>query len=490
MPTKNQEVKIAAAYIRVSTDDQLEYSPDSQLEVIRDYARRNNLVLPPELIFMEEEGRSGRKSANREKFQEIIGVAKSPEHPIDVILLWKFSRFARNQEESIFYKNRLRRLGVEVVSVSEPLPEGPFGSLVERIIEWQDEYYSINLAQEVRRGMTEKAKRGQLQSTASFGYRADKEKNMLVVVPDEADLVREMFHRFLSGDGFFPIAKWLNSIGVRTHRGNQFENRTVEYILRNPVYIGKLRWTPTGRTRRNFSNPDSIIVDAQHEAIIDNATWDATQERIRQLKERYRYKARPASEKKHWLAGIVRCANCGTTLIFSAPHYFKCNNYVRGRCTTSQHISVDILERAFLERLRTDMTAAGNIDFHLISATDGTANELQLARRNLDSLKKKKERLREAFLAGADTVEEYKAMKEALEQQIAAAAEHVETLSAGGTKKKTPTLLRKSIKSALSVLESPTATLSQKFDAADGIIESCTFSKEDALLSITYRVVL
>lgn len=491
MSTKKQanDVKIAAAYIRVSTDDQLEYSPDSQLEVIRDYARRNNMVLPPEFIFMEEEGRSGRKSANREKFQEIIGVAKSPEHPIDVILLWKFSRFARNQEESIFYKNRLRRLGVEVMSVSEPLPEGPFGSLVERIIEWQDEYYSINLAQEVRRGMTEKAKRGQLQSTASFGYRVDKDRNMLVIVPEEADLVREMFRRFLSGEGFFPIAKWLNSIGVHTHRGNKFENRTVEYILRNPVYIGKLRWTPTGRTRRDFNNPDSIIVEAQHEAIIDMDTWDATQERIRQLKERYRYKARPSSEKKHWLAGIVRCANCGSTLIFSAPHYFKCNNYVRGRCSTSQHIHIDLLEHAFLERLHSDMAAADKIDFHLISAADGTASELQLARRNLDGLQKKKERLREAFLAGADTVEEYKAMKEALEQQIAMAAAQVDDLAAGGTKKKTPALLRKSIKTALDILESPTATLAQKFDAADGIIENCTFSKENALLSITYRVV-
>lgn len=487
---ESKDVKIAAAYIRVSTDDQLEYSPDSQLEVIRDYARRNNIVLPQEFIFTEEEGRSGRKSANREKFQEIIGFAKSPDHPIDVILLWKFSRFARNQEESIFYKNRLRRIGVEVVSVSEPLPEGPFGSLVERIIEWQDEYYSINLAQEVRRGMTEKAKRGQLQSTASFGYRADKEKNMLVIVPDEAAIVREIFKRFLSGDGFFAIAKWLNSIGVLTHRGNKFENRTIEYILRNPTYIGKLRWTPSGRTRRDFNNPDSIIADSMHEAIIDMDTWNATQDRIRRLKERYRYKARPSSEKKHWLAGIVRCANCGATLIFTAPHYFKCNNYVRGRCSTSQHIPVDVLERTFLEKLRSDMESADKIDFHLIYAADGTADELQLARRNLDSLHKKKERLREAFLSGADTVEEYKAMKESLEQQIAMAVECIDSLSESCNHKKTPSILRKSIKETLAVLESPNATLAQKFDAADGLIENCTFSKENFLLSITYRVVL
>lgn len=80
---------------------------------------------------------------------------------IDVILVWKFSRFARNQEESIVYKSLLsKKHNVEVTSVSEPLVDGPFGSLIERIIEWMDEYYSIRLSGEVTRGMTEKALRG------------------------------------------------------------------------------------------------------------------------------------------------------------------------------------------------------------------------------------------------------------------------------------------------------------------------------------------
>lgn len=486
----DRDIKIAAAYVRVSTDDQLEYSPDSQLEVIRDYARRNSIILPEEYIFTEEEGRSGRKSANREKFQQVIGLAKAPDHPVDMILLWKFSRFARNQEEAIFYKNRLRRLGVDVVSVSEPLPEGPFGSLVERIIEWQDEYYSINLAQEVRRGMTEKAKRGQLQSTASFGYRVDKQHNTLVPVPEEAELVREMFRRFLAGEALFAIAKWLNSLGVRTHRGSAFENRTVEYILRNPVYIGKLRWTPTGRTRRDFNNPDTLIVDAAHAPLVDMQTWDAVQERMRQIKERWQYKARPASEKKSWLSGIVRCANCGATLLANNQGYSKCNNYARGRCTVSQHTPTHALEQAVLERLHLDMASADTLDYHLVTASDGTADELHLAQRNLEQLEKKKERLREAFLAGADTVEEYKAMKEALDLQISVASAKLEDISSAGQVKKTPRILQDHIKAALEILDSPTATLAQKNDAAAGIIEGCTYSKKDALLSITYRVVL
>ena len=85
-------------------------------------------------------GISGRKAKKRPGFQEMIGLAKGDDHPADLILVWKFSRFARNQEESIVYKSLLKKQhNVDVVSVSEPLSDNPFGSLIERIIEWMDE---------------------------------------------------------------------------------------------------------------------------------------------------------------------------------------------------------------------------------------------------------------------------------------------------------------------------------------------------------------
>ena len=80
----------------------------------------------------------------------MIAAAKDASHPFDVVIVWKYSRFARNQEESIFYKSVLRsKCNVDVVSVSEPLVAGPFGSLIERIIEWMDEFYSVRLAEEL-----------------------------------------------------------------------------------------------------------------------------------------------------------------------------------------------------------------------------------------------------------------------------------------------------------------------------------------------------
>ena len=116
--------------------------------------KKINITIPEEYIFMESI--SGRKAEKRHDFQRMIGLAKTKPRPFSVIIVWKYSRFARNQEESIVYKSMLKKDNVDVISVSEPLIEGPFGSLIERIIEWMDEYYSIRLSGEVLRGMKEK----------------------------------------------------------------------------------------------------------------------------------------------------------------------------------------------------------------------------------------------------------------------------------------------------------------------------------------------
>ena len=96
----------AAAYIRVSTDDQAELSPESQLVEIQKYARREGIVLLSDHIYVDA-GISGKKADRRPEFQRMIAAAKS-NPPFSILLVWKFSRFARNQEESIFYKSILR----------------------------------------------------------------------------------------------------------------------------------------------------------------------------------------------------------------------------------------------------------------------------------------------------------------------------------------------------------------------------------------------
>lgn len=478
------EPHIAAAYVRVSTDDQMELSPDSQMEKIREYAAKNGLLLLSEYIF-HDDGISGRAAEKRPGFQQMIATAKDPSHPFDVIIVWKFSRFARNQEESIFYKSILRsKCKVDVVSVSEPLIAGPFGSLIERIIEWMDEFYSVRLAEEVKRSMTVNAKNGALQATPSFGYRV--ENRQLVIVPEEAEIVREIFHRFIAGDAMFRIAKDLSARGVRTHRGNPFENRTIDYILNNPVYLGKLRWTPTGRTRRNFKNEDSIIADALHEPIIDVETWDAAQARCAELKKSYKRYGKPSSERKHWLCGVVRCSACGATLIWANPHFMKCNNYAHGRCTTTQHIAVEALEESFLAQLQHDLTFAESVACVVQAAKPAHSDQrLQQQRSRIVS---RIDRLRESYLDGVETLETYKAARQQMQAQLDDLDAQIAE-SAAVPVVDAAALLRNAIAAVLETLRSPTATVAQKYESAMSIIDRCTFDKSQMLLSISYKFI-
>lgn len=478
------EPRIAAAYVRVSTDDQMELSPDSQMEKIREYAAKNGLLLLSEYIF-HDDGISGRAAEKRPGFQQMIATAKDPSHPFDVIIVWKFSRFARNQEESIFYKSILRsKCKVDVVSVSEPLIAGPFGSLIERIIEWMDEFYSVRLAEEVKRSMTVNAKNGSLQATPSFGYRV--ENRQLVIVPEEAEIIREIFLRFISGDAMFRIAKDLSARGVRTHRGNPFENRTIDYILNNPVYLGKLRWTPTGRTRRNFKNEDSIIADALHEPIIDVETWDAAQARCAELKKSYKRYGKPSSERKHWLCGVVRCSACGATLIWANPHFMKCNNYAHGRCTTTQHIAVEALEESFLAQLQHDLTFAESVACVVQAAKPAHSDQrLQQQRSRIVS---RIDRLRESYLDGVETLETYKAARQQMQAQLDDLDAQISE-SAAVPAVDAAALLRNAIAAVLETLRSPTATVAQKYESAMSIIDRCTFDKSQMLLSISYKFI-
>lgn len=481
------DFKIAATYIRVSTDDQIELSPASQLTEIRRWASKNGYVVPDEFVFTDE-GISGRKVTGRDAFRQMIGTAKQKPKPFEAILLWKFSRFARNRDDAVFYKSVLRKqLGIDVISVSEPILDGKMGIITEALIEAMDEYYSINLAEEVRRGMTEKHRRGEFQAAPPFGYRV--ENNVLTPLQPEAYYVQEMFRRFCSGEGFYSIAKAMNAHGLRTHRGSPFENRTVEYILRNPVYIGKLRWNPTGKTKRNFADPNIQLVDGKHEPLIDLETWNITQQKIADLKAILPYHAKPLGSNKTWFSGLIRCASCDATLIFAKPDYWKCNNYVRGRCKTSQHIRTDLLKAAILSRLQQDCTTNLPLEYEMVRSQTPSARRYDSLTAQQQLLRRKLERLREAYLAGAESVEDYKAMKQQVEAQLSDVAAQISESDAKAETAATPEAIRTAIREALTILTSETTTLEEKATAARSIISRATWNKSTSTLHIIYHFI-
>lgn len=411
-------MRTAAVYIRVSTDEQTEYSPDAQLKAARKYAAGNEMALLEEHVYIDE-GISGKNTKNRTAFNRMIGTAKSKPKPFDVILLWKFSRFARNREDSILYKSLLRRqLGIEVISITENIGDDKMSILIEAMIEAMDEYYSINLAEEVKKGMTEKAVRGEYQTGPPLGYR--KPAGLpLEIVETEAEYIRFAFQKYLSGDSFFSIANQLNELGAKTKRGNRIESRTVEYILNNPVYKGYARWSPSGKvlSQRIYDNENTLEVRSGHPPIISEDEFDQVKKRLTEERKQKNTRSRPAETKKHYLSGLLHCGNCGSVLVFSkANQGFQCMKYAHGSCKESHFISTNIVENVLLDEL--DRLSSPVLYQKSSGRHTSRFGEQTMLEKEISSLKKMLERSKQAYLSGIDTIEEYETLKKRLSQHI------------------------------------------------------------------------
>ncbi len=478
-------MKIAAAYIRVSTDDQIEYSPDSQIKMIRDYAQRNDYILPDEFIFMDE-GISGKTVGKRPAFMKMIGTAKIKPKPFDAILLWKFSRFARNREDSIVYKSMLRKqLGIEVISVSENLGDDKMSVLIEAMIEAMDEYYSINLAEEVKRGMTEKAKRGEPLSIPPFGYKMENKR--LVPAENESDIIKQVFAWYADGVGMLRIAKNLNAAGVRTHRGNLIENRTVEYWLNNPAYIGKIRWTPTGKTSRNYHNADSMITDGTHEPLIDIDTWERVQNRMKDQKEKYRKWHKPSDSVSHWLVGIIHCGICGGPVV-NCGGYLYCGNRAKGTCAGNGGVKVTKAEEYILKQL--EYTMNGKISVNALQRKKADVDNKDIYASQLQRAQTRLKRVREAYESGIDTLEEYSASKRRIQHEIdAIKAEMSRVESNAANAGEAERNLKRNIAKSISILKSASFSAKEKNSVArDFMADILKAGKDGHEFNILYRL--
>ncbi len=475
-------MQFGAAYIRVSTENQDEYSPEAQKRLILDYAKKHDIVINKEHIF-EDIGISGTKAEKRAAFQKMIALAKSKEHPFDLILVWKFSRFARNQEESILYKSLLNRSNVSVVSVSEPIIDGPFGSLIERILEWMDEYYSIRLSGEVKRGMMQKALNGGYNGKIPFGYVMGSQK-IPIPEPTQAEIVKQIFDLYVNQkESISNIALILNNTGYRTASGNQFERRIIHYILENPFYIGKIRWNYAPRARGKQKDGEVVIREGKHEPIISLSSFDQAQKRIKHSYETFHGSVRrvPSATAKHWLSGILKCVHCGASLAFcngSNNKYFQCWRFNKGTCGKSSYINAKKAELYVLDGLK-QLLLSDSIMYKKIPAKNYTADESLLTER-LKDIEKKEERIKLAYMDGIDSLEEYKENKTLLEKQKAKLKKQLSPPKPVPTKNSDSAILD-NIRNVIKILESNSDT-TKKAEAIRSICSQITFDKTNDLM--------
>ncbi len=485
--TVSANCQTAAAYIRVSTHDQEELSPDSQIRMIKDYCKKNNMILHSDYIFVDG-GISGRKASSRPEFQRMISMAKEEQHCFDVILVWKFSRFARNQEESIVYKTLLKKNNVEVLSISEPLIDGPFGSLIERIIEWMDEYYSIRLAGDVKRGMTENALRGGYQATAPLGYK--NENKSLVQVLSEVDVVKLIYRKYIDDDSTLSeITHLVNSLGYRTKKGGVFDFRGIKYILQNPVYKGYVRWNVGRNNLRatKANTPDMIVAKGDFEGIFSEEYWELAQEKLLR-NYTYQKRERPLDYKKHWLSGLLKCSACGGSLSYTTRNNtLQCVNYFHAKCKVSHHIYAHNATASILDSLRSFVDST---NYYSVVASESSLDvDKELLESSLAKLLDKEMRIKEAYRNGIDTMDEYKENKLIIENERIYLQSELDKLSPAIIDTDYDEEMSNRIQGVLSVLESD-ADHHAKSIAIRSICDSITYHKVTKELEIhcIYRV--
>lgn len=487
----NDLLRIGAAYIRVSDERQDEYSPDSQLKKIREAAAKDGYMIPDEYVFYDD-GISGRSVKKRDDFKRMIAIAKEKTHPFDRIYVWKFSRFARNQEEAIVYKSLLAKNNVTVLSVSEPLPEGHFGALQERIIEWMDEFYSINLSGEVIRGMTEKASRGEPTCAPPFGYIMRDGK----YYPDEesgkANIVREVFTLYANGVRQREIAIMLGERGVRTKYGNMPENRWIEYMLRNSCYIGKIRWSLDGAravSKRDYTNENIMVTDGHHEPLISIELWDKVQKMLDDQKKAYPKYAKREQPVQYMLKGLVRCSACGGTIALASAvsgkskvRTMQCCNYSRGSCHTSHSITMPKIEAAFIEGLK---QAIGAKQFTISPNKPKKADPTAIDFDKLIAVEERRlARAKEAYLAEIDTIEQYAQNK----KEITARIDDLKVRRDKDIEKEIDIdAFTKKVAGIVEFIERDDVTDTAKNEALHTIIEKIVFEKAKGNLAIYFH---
>ena len=224
----------AVIYARYSSSGQRDESIDDQVRVCtEEAARRGDSVVR----VYADRAATGTEAEHRAQFQRMV--ADSASGAFELVYVYKTDRFARNHYDSAIYKGRLRKHGVRVVSATEPVGEGSASVVMEAMLEGWAEYYSLQLGENVRRGLRGNALRCRHNGVRVFGY--DNGADGLFHVNEaEAAVVRDAFARYDAGMGMAEICR--AHAGVRTKRGRALDTNMLGRILRDVRYTGLYRY--------------------------------------------------------------------------------------------------------------------------------------------------------------------------------------------------------------------------------------------------------
>ncbi len=311
-------MKNAVIYARFSSHAQNEQSIEGQLAECHAFAERNNLRIVREYIDRALTGTTDK----RPDFLQMIEDSKRK--GFQFVIVYQLDRFARNRYDSATYKAKLKKNGVRVLSAKENITDDASGILIEGVLESMAEYYSAELSQKIKRGISISASKCKyFGGSVPLGYKVDEKKNF-IVNEETAPIVKQMFQMLATGYNYAQIARYLNERGIKTARGGEWGKNSFQSIFSNRRYLGKYI----------FHGEE---IDGGMPRLIDDELFADVQKVLE------KYAAAPSRGKakvEYLLSDKLICGHCGnkmtgissTSKSKKIHHYYKCVGNGKGIC--------------------------------------------------------------------------------------------------------------------------------------------------------------
>ena len=310
-------------YIRVSTAMQVDgYSLEAQKDRLTKFAEFQDMEVVREYC---DAGKSGKSITGRPEFTQMLQDVADDKDGVEYILVFKLSRFGRNAADVLNSLQYIQDFGVNLICVEDGIDSSKdSGKLTITVLSAVAEIERENILVQTMEGRKQKAREGKWNGgQAPFGYTLDSKKGMLLVNPEEAEIVKIIFNKFVNeGLGADSISNYLNQHGYvktkyRSHELNYFTRSLVRKILDNPVYIGKIAYGKSSTekikgTRDQYHrvrNDDFLLAEGLHEAIIDLDLWEGA--RAKREETGVKWVKTHSLEHEHILTGLLKCPVCG-----------------------------------------------------------------------------------------------------------------------------------------------------------------------------------
>lgn len=331
----------AVLYLRQSTYREESISLDLQEIAGRDYCKQQGYRV---IAVEADPGISGR-TWNRPAVQRVMSMVEDKK--ADVIVLWKWSRLSRSRRDWALAVDKVELAGGRIESATEPLDVATStGRLARGLMVEFAAFESERIGDVWREAHQRRIRAGKpANGKARWGYLYNKEEQLHYPDPQVAPIVKETFERYIAGESIYSLVRWLNEKGVTTAPGygrsdslRQWSDRILRRTLSNGFQAG-------------FFTANGELHEGVHEPIIDRATWELFNER---MKSRSTPGQKPRSQ--YLLSGLLRCAKCGHTM--TAGQFgrdgsvkYRCKGASDYRLHDGSYIMAPYVERLVLEWL-------------------------------------------------------------------------------------------------------------------------------------------